>query len=85
MFYQTEVVSPISMVCGNVLIDFSEPIDLSSMPRLTLTFFVLTMDKTGHIVWPTNFEPPTQAQLRRQARAGRLVRGKAQATATGPR
>ena len=38
-------------------------------PTLTLTFFVLTMDKTGHIVWPTNFEARTRAALRMQARA----------------
>ena len=56
------------MVCGSVLVDFSEPINESTMPRLTLTFFVLTMDKTGHLVWPTNFEAPTQAALRKQAR-----------------
>ena len=58
----------VSMVCGNSLVDIKEPINQSSMPTLKLTFYVLTMDKDGHIVWPTRFDPPTQAQLRRQAR-----------------
>ena len=49
-----------SMVCGNVLVDFTERVDESSMPTLTLTFYVLTMDKTGHIVWPSDW------RLRRQ-------------------
>ena len=58
------------MVCGNVLIDFKEPIDLSAMPTLQVTFFVMTMDKTGHIVnvWPTDYDDRTRAQLRKQAR-----------------
>ena len=52
------------MVCGNVLIDVKAPKDeTSSMATLELTFFVLSMDKTGHIIWPTAFEAPTQAQL----------------------
>ena len=59
-----------SMVCGNVLIDVKAPKDeTSSMATLELTFFVLSMDKTGHIIWPTAFDAPTQAQLRKQARA----------------
>ena len=39
------------------------------MPTATLTFFVLSMDKTGHIIWPTLFDAKTQAALRMQARA----------------
>lgn len=58
----------ISMVCGNVLVDYSESIDQSKMGTLKLTFYVLTLDKNGHIVWPTTFEKPTQAYLRNQAR-----------------
>ena len=57
-----------SMVCGNVLVEFCESIDRSRMPRLKLTYYVLTMNKDGHIVWPTLFDAQTQAQLRRQAR-----------------
>ena len=39
------------------------------MPTLKLIFKVLTMDKTGHIIWPTTFAPAAQAALRMQARA----------------
>jgi len=59
----------ISMVCGNVTIELKESVMQERMPTLTLTFFVLSMDKTGHIVWPTNFEARTRAALRMQARA----------------
>ena len=59
----------ISMVCGNVTIQLKESATQERMPTLTLTFFVLTMDKTGHILWPTNFEARTRAALRMQARA----------------
>jgi len=59
----------ISMVCGNVAVQFKESRDQSRMPVLTLTLFVLTMDKTGHIIKPTVFSPRTQAALRMQARA----------------
>ena len=41
----------------------------ADMPTLTLTFFVLSMDKSGHIIWPTNFSARSQAALRMQARA----------------
>jgi hypothetical protein len=57
-----------SMVCGNVMVHLTEATDESKMPSLTLTLFVLTMDKNGHITWPTNFTPATQAALRKQAR-----------------
>ena len=39
------------------------------MPTATLTFKVLSLDKNGHIIWPTTFEAKTQAALRMQARA----------------
>ena len=38
------------------------------MPKLTLTFFVLTLDKTGHVTWPIAFDSRTKAALRKQAR-----------------
>jgi hypothetical protein len=38
------------------------------MPKLKITFMVLTMDKNGHIVWPTTFDQGTRAQLRVQVR-----------------
>ena len=59
----------ISMVCGNVVVELKESVKQERMPTLTLTFLVLSMDKTGHIIWPTNFNPRTRAALRLQARA----------------
>jgi hypothetical protein len=56
-------------VCGNVIVELKESATQERMPTLTLTFFVLSMDKSGHIVWPTNFSARTQAALRMQARA----------------
>lgn len=38
------------------------------MPTLELVFLVMTMDKSGNITWPIDFEPPTRAALRKQAR-----------------
>ena len=62
------VVQTISMVCGNVQIHMKEPISRERMPTLALTFKVLSMDKNGHIIWPTSFDTVTQAALRKQAR-----------------
>lgn len=59
----------ISMICGNVVVELKESAAQERMPTMTLTFFVLSMDKTGHIIWPTNFEAKTRAALRLQARA----------------
>ena len=59
----------ISMVCGNVIVELKESATQARMPTLTLTFFVLSMDKSGHIIWPTNFSARSQAALRMQARA----------------
>ena len=59
----------ISMVCGNVVIELKEPRKLERMPTMALAFFVLSMNKNGHIVWPTNFDARTRAALRLQARA----------------
>jgi hypothetical protein len=64
-----EIPQSISMVCGNVSVELQESVTQAYMPKATLTFQVLTMDKTGHIVWPTTFEAPTRAALRMQARA----------------
>lgn len=62
------VPTTISMVAGNVIVDFRVPKNPLKCPMLKITFFVLTMDKNGFITWPTNFEKGTEAQLRRQAR-----------------
>ena len=57
------------MVCGHVIAHLKEQINESAMPRLKLTFFVLTLDQTGHITWPIDFVAKTKAALRCQARA----------------
>ena len=62
----------IAMVCGAVTIHLRERRDQSSMPRLTVIMKVLSMDRRGHIIWPTNFPAVMRQQLRNQARA--LVR-----------
>ena len=58
-----------SMVAGNVLVKYKHPINERTPPVLTMTFGVLTMDSTGHITWPKDFESQTAAALRIQARA----------------
>ena len=58
-----------SMVCGHVIVHFKERVKEDAMPTLKLTFFVMTMDKNGHVTWPIDFEAKTRAQLRVQARA----------------
>ena len=62
-----------SMVAGNTVVQFKQRLDESLMPVLTLRFFVLTIDKTGHVTWPTKMDGPTMAMLRRQARAPHLT------------
>lgn len=57
-----------SMVCGNVIIHLKESVKQTHMPSLRIIFYVLTMDKKGHIIWPTEFSTTTQAALRLQAR-----------------
>ena len=56
------------MVCGHVIAKLAESRTDEYMPRATLTFYVLSMDKNGHIIWPTLFSDKAQAQLRQQAR-----------------
>ena len=56
----------LSMVAGNVVVKYREPTGQRAMPTLKLVFFVLTMDKSGNITWPTNYEVSTQAALRMQ-------------------
>ena len=58
-----------SMLCGNWVVKYRESIDRSRMPTLELKVFVLSMDKRGHIIFPTDFATNTKAQLRMQARA----------------
>eukprot|EP00965_Chrysotila_dentata_P068245 2256492-Pleurochrysis_carterae.AAC.1 len=56
------------MVTGHLRIIYKEPRRQLSMPRLTLRFFVITLDKTGHIEWPSNYTTREQAILRKLAR-----------------
>eukprot|EP00965_Chrysotila_dentata_P124621 4119324-Pleurochrysis_carterae.AAC.1 len=58
----------LSMVAGHVRIIYKEPRHQLAMPRLTLRFFVLTMDQNGHIEWPANYTTRGQAILRKLAR-----------------
>ena len=60
--------SVMAMVCGNVVIELRAPKAFKAMPRLTINFFVLSMDAHGHIVWPVDFAARTKAALRKQAR-----------------
>ena len=57
-----------SMVCGDVTVHLTESRTEACMPRLKILFFVMTMDKNGHVVWPTDFGNKKKAQLREQAR-----------------
>ena len=61
------------MVCGNVVASYTESTTEASMGTLKLTFKVMTMDKNGHITWPTDFEPGTMAALRMQVRKLQLT------------
>ena len=58
----------ISMACSPFHVEFVEAKDRSTMPRLTVTMHVLTMDKMGHIIFPTVYSDRRRAQLRLQAR-----------------
>lgn len=58
----------IAMVCGNCVIQLLEPTGFRAIPRLTIRMFVLSMDQTGHIIWPVDFAAKTRAALRKQLR-----------------
>lgn len=58
----------ISMVVGNSLIKVKVPKHLGAMPTIEVLLFVATMDHTGHINWPTNFDADARAALRTQFR-----------------
>lgn len=57
-----------AMVCGTLTVAYREPTNYKEMPRMTLSFFVLTMDAAGHIEWPTRFDLNARATLRKLAR-----------------
>ena len=58
----------IAMIAGLLNVQWREPKRQGSMPTLTLSYFVLTMDKAGHICWPTKFNVNARALLRKLAR-----------------
>ena len=58
----------ISMVCGNVNIEYRVPKNRQKCPSIKIVLFVLTMDDNGFITWPTEFDTSTKAALRKQAR-----------------
>lgn len=58
----------ISQVVGNVSIILKEPKEERAMPTGSITFAAASMDKRGHINWPTLFAPRTAAALRKQIR-----------------
>ena len=60
--------SACSMACGNTLVRFRESTSPFRQPTLELLFFVMTMDTTGHVLWPTVFGQKTKAMLRKRLR-----------------
>ena len=56
-----ELAQTIAMVCGAVIISYKEPKAFRAMGTLELKMFVLSMDHTGHILWPTKFGAKTQS------------------------
>ena len=65
---QGKIAGAISMACGNTLIHFKESTNKLQQPTLTVLFFVMTMDKSGHVLWPTVFSDKARAMLRKAAR-----------------
>ena len=60
--------SVISMVGGNVIMKFVEPLRYARWPTLTLKFWVVTVDFRGNIIWPTAFSSDTEKLLAELAR-----------------
>lgn len=58
----------ISQVTGNVIMNLKVPKNERAMPQLTMKYSVATMDKNGHVIWPTKYEVRTAAALRKQMR-----------------
>lgn len=58
----------LAMVCGAVIICYREPTRFRAMGTLSIKMFVLSMDHTGHIIWPITFAAKAMASLRNQAR-----------------
>ena len=60
--------SLLAMIAGTLTVRYREPTREKDMPRIKLSFFVMTMNAYGHIVWPTNFDLHARALLRKLAR-----------------
>ena len=58
----------ICMPCGNVVVEYKQPWDEDRPPMLKVSFFNLTMDQDGHILWPTVFSAKSKAKLRKKVR-----------------
>lgn len=58
----------IAQVTGNVIIELKVPKEERAIPKLSVTFAVSSMDKNGHVNWPTKYSPQTAAALRKQMR-----------------
>ena len=63
-----ELTNLIAGVTGNVVIQLKVSNMLRAMPLLTLQYAISSMDKRGHILWPTTYEVRTAAALRKQLR-----------------
>ena len=65
---QGKLGNKLSLVAGNLVVEYREPKRWAAMPTLTLRFFVLTMNHMGHIEWPCRFTDRARALLRKLAR-----------------
>lgn len=63
-----ELTNLISGVTGNVIVQLKVPSQQRLMPSFTVRYAVSSMDKRGHINWPTIYEVRTAAALRKQLR-----------------
>ncbi|KAL1496389.1 hypothetical protein AB1Y20_016344 [Prymnesium parvum] len=61
--------SLLSMVCGNVALRMRVPRNGAAMPTIRMVFSVLSMDPTGHIIWPQDYTVKTAAALRKMAKS----------------
>ena len=67
--HRKQKATTISMVAGTLSFTYVEPKHQADMGTLVLSFMVLTMDKSGHISWPSNFSDRSRAILRKAVRA----------------
>lgn len=58
----------LAQVVGKVTLSLKVPKFEKAMPILRILLKVATMSEMGHIIWPTTFDAPTAAALRKQMR-----------------